>query len=81
MRTRYPVVPAKAGTHGHLVTLRRAVVMDPGSRSLCSLGRDDGKDSGHGSSLVSIVINRCRARASRDITVPIGTPVTLAISL
>src|SRR6266849_6772752 len=36
---------------------------------------------GHGSSLVIIVINRCRARASRDITVPIGTPVTLAISL
>jgi hypothetical protein len=29
----------------------------------------------------SIVCNRSRARASRDMTVPIGTPATSAISL
>src|SRR5438876_438585 len=34
----------------------------------------------HCSSFLIMVISRCRARASRDITVPIGTPVTFAIS-
>src|SRR5262245_33317235 len=35
---------------------------------------------GHGSSTPRAAITRLRARASRDITVPIGTPVTPAMS-
>ncbi len=39
-----------------------------------------GRGRNHGSSVLSVVIRRRRARASRDMTVPIGTPVTSAIS-
>ena len=38
------------------------------------------RGGGHGSPFPTVSTNLARARASRDITVPIGTPVTSAIS-
>ena len=59
---------------------RIELAVDIGVNEQARIRRRNRHDASPGASVPRRAISRLRARASRDITVPIGTPVTSAIS-